>query len=89
MTDLEINKKFKDLYKDIKESKDILKDSYIIASNTDKGITSAVIGPTKNIGILLSHILVDNPDLISVFEKLSLLLTYVQNWKICILFNTF
>ena len=43
MTDLEINKKFKDLYKDIKESKDILKDSYIIASNTDKGITSAVI----------------------------------------------
>lgn len=69
MTDLEINKKFKDLYKDIKESKDILKDSYIIASNTDKGITSAVIGPTKNIGILLSHILVDNPDLISVFEK--------------------
>ena len=36
MTDLEINKKFKDLYKDIKESKDILKDSYIIASNTDK-----------------------------------------------------
>lgn len=69
MADLEINKKFKDLYKDIKESKDILKDSYIIASNTDKGITSAVIGPTKNIGILLSHILVDNPDLISVFEK--------------------
>ena len=69
MTDLEINKKFKDLYKDIKESKDILKDSYIIASNTDKGITSVVIGPTKNIGILLSHILVDNPDLISVFEK--------------------
>nr|DAK35943.1 MAG TPA: hypothetical protein [Bacteriophage sp.] len=69
MTDLEINKKFKDLYKDIKESKDILKDSYIIASNTDKGITSEVIGPTKNIGILLSHILVDNPDLISVFEK--------------------
>lgn len=69
MTDLEINKKFKDLYKDVKESKDILKDSYIIASNTDKGINSAVIGPTKNIGILLSHILVDNPDLISVFEK--------------------
>lgn len=69
MTDLEINKKFKDLYKDIKESKDILKDSYIIASNTGKDITSAVIGPTKNIGILLSHILVDNPDLISVFEK--------------------
>lgn len=69
MTDLEINKKFKDLYKDIKESKDILKDSYIIASNTDKGITFAVIGPTKNIGILLSHILVDDPDLISVFEK--------------------
>lgn len=69
MTDLEINKKFKDLYKDIKESKDILKDSYIIALNTDKGITSAVIGPTKNIGILLNHILVDNPDLISVFEK--------------------
>lgn len=69
MTDLEIKKKVKDLYNSIKESKDVLKDSYIIASNTDKDITSAVIGPTKNIGILLSHILVDNPDLVSVFEK--------------------
>lgn len=69
MTDLEINKEFKDLYKDIKESKDILKNSYIIASNTDKGITSVVIGLTKNIDILLSHILVDNPNLISVFEN--------------------
>lgn len=69
MTDLEINNQLKDLYNNIKESKDELKGAYIIASNIDNNIISAVLGTNKSIGILLSNILVDNPKLINEFKK--------------------
>lgn len=65
MTDLEIKKKVNDLYNSIKESKDQLNGTYFVVSDT----SSAVFGNNRDLGILLSGILVNKPELIEVFEK--------------------